>query len=113
VRRDQPLFISRNGKGISMRWLDELMRLYAKLAGIPERKANMPVWKHTCGTTLLGEGWDVWRVQDWIGQADIRNTMRCSHVVNTARNEMHDAFREETMSPEAKNLKSRIQSPAQ
>ena len=72
-----PLFCSRNHSAISPSRLDQLMKLYCRAAGIPNEKAHMHALKHSCGTHVaeLLNG-DVTAVQDWLGHADIRSTMK-------------------------------------
>lgn len=75
-----PLFPSRNHRPIGRRRLDELMKEYCALAGIPSDKAHMHALKHSCGThvaeLLNGDGQ---AVQDHLGHADIRSTQGYLH----------------------------------
>jgi integrase/recombinase XerD len=85
-----PLFTSRNsdstGTGITRKRLDALMRRYGAAAGLPEDKWHMHVLKHSCATHLLSElEQDVAVVQDWLGHADIRNTMVYAQITNSRR----------------------------
>jgi site-specific recombinase XerD len=70
-----PLFCSRNHRPISRRRLDELMKRYAAIAGIPADKRHMHALKHSCCTHRLAELGDVMAVQDWVGHADLRSTL--------------------------------------
>jgi site-specific recombinase XerD len=44
--------------------------------------------KHACCTHLLSKGFNVERVQDWVGHANIQNTMISARVTNARRTEM-------------------------
>jgi integrase len=96
LERSGPLFPSRNGprqvctagvrheRGISSDMIEVLMLRYCILAGIPRDKAHPHSLKHSCGTHVakLLNG-NVVEVQDHMGHADIRNTMR--YVRSTER----------------------------
>lgn len=70
-----PIFLSRVHRPISRRRLDELMKHYGELAGIPPRKRHFHALKHTCGTLLLSERREsLVDVQHQMGHADIRST---------------------------------------
>jgi type 1 fimbriae regulatory protein FimB len=86
--RPDAIFLSRNNRAISRRRLDELVKYYFALAGIPPEKAHMHVFKHTCCTMFTEDGWDVRRVQDWVGHVNIQNTAKYSHITNVLREQM-------------------------
>jgi type 1 fimbriae regulatory protein FimB/type 1 fimbriae regulatory protein FimE len=44
--------------------------------------------KHACCTHLLSKGFNVEQVQDWVGHANIQNTMIYARVTNARRTEM-------------------------
>jgi integrase len=95
LERNGPLFPSRDcphkfvaglrGKrGISSDMIEVLFRRYCILAGIPLDKAHPHSLKHSCGTHVTK--WlngNIVEVQDHMGHADIRNTMR--YVRSTER----------------------------
>ena len=82
---DGPLFSSRKGarrvggqpRGISSDQIEVLMLRYSILAGIPRDKAHPHSLKHSCATHVakLLDG-NVLEIQDHMGHADVRNTMR-------------------------------------
>jgi type 1 fimbriae regulatory protein FimB len=80
-----PIFLSRNHRGISRWALDELMKRYAKAAGISPVKAHMHALKHSCGTHLAEMDEPVVIIQDWLGHRNIANTMVYVEVTNKAR----------------------------
>lgn len=68
------LFISQKGNPISRKRLDELIKKYCCIAGIPRGKAHMHVLKHTCAVSMAEAGLDTKEVQYWIGHKSIKNT---------------------------------------
>lgn len=89
-----PLFPSRNRNPISRDRLDELMKHYCRLAGIPAEKANMHSLKHACGTHLSEMGKDVAVIRDWLGHRNVQNTMIYLEVTNQARDAAADSLRD-------------------
>jgi site-specific recombinase XerD len=81
------LFLSRNMAPISRRRLDELMKHYGELAGIPESKRHFHALKHSIATHLLDAGADLRFVQDWVGHASIKNTVIYAQLTSRRRDE--------------------------
>lgn len=79
-----PLFPSRHGGRICRSRLDQLMKRYGALAGIPESKRHFHCLRHTAGT-MLSERIDIEEVQDHLGHDDIRSTMKYAKVRNKRR----------------------------
>ena len=74
------LFPSRQGsKGISRRRLDQLMKIYCRLARIPAVKAHCHALKHSCGTQLSERGASPAEIQDWLGHRDPASTAIYTH----------------------------------
>jgi site-specific recombinase XerD len=96
IRGSQPgvIFPSQKRNPINRRMLHVLMRIYGAAAGIPARLRHFHVLKHTCATHLLSKGFHVEQVQDWIGHANIQNTMIYAHVTNARRDEMAAALKD-------------------
>lgn len=88
------IFPSAKGTPISRKMLHVLMREYAAIAGIPPKLRHFHVLKHSCATHLLSKGYHVEQVQDWIGHANIQNTMIYARVTNSRREEMGNALRD-------------------
>jgi type 1 fimbriae regulatory protein FimB len=80
-----PLFLSRNGNGISRIRLHELMHHYSELAGIPAAKSHMHVWKHSCGTHLAEDGADLLDIKDHLGHRNVQNTMVYVEITSKRR----------------------------
>ena len=77
--REQPpspvLFPSNRGGPIARRTLDWLMKRYGEAAGLPPAKRHFHCLKHSIATHLLDAGADLRFVQDWLGHANIQNTV--------------------------------------
>lgn len=86
-RHPGALFESRNGRPISRRRLDELMKLYGAKAGLPVGKRHFHCLRHTAGT-FMGEHADPVEVQDHLGHRDIRSTMKYLKVRSKRRIEL-------------------------
>jgi len=80
-----PIFSSRNHRPISRRRLDQLMKLYCRLAGIPGELAHFHVLKHSRGMHLLEETDALHVVQDALGHVNIANTVKYARATNRRR----------------------------
>ena len=90
VRGKEPgvIFQSNQRRPITRQMLDLLMKKYGAAAGLPEDLRHMHTLKHTCATHLMDRGFNVEQVQDWIGHANIQNTMIYAKITNGRRAEM-------------------------
>ena len=86
------IFPSKKGGPISRKRLDALVKQYATWAGWPEKLRHGHTFKHACCTHLLSKGFNVEQVQDWVGHANIQNTMIYSRVTNSRRDQMGKAL---------------------
>ncbi len=78
-RRDQgKLFLSRTGRPIERVRIWQLVRHYAKQAGL--EKVHPHMLRHSFATHLLAGGADLRIVQDLLGHADITTTQIYTHV---------------------------------
>jgi len=89
-----PIFVSRHGSPISRKMLDVLVKKYGRRAQWPDQLCHCHVFKHACCTHLLSKGFNVEQVQDWVGHANIQNTMIYSRVTNARRAEMGTRLKE-------------------
>jgi integrase len=94
-RHDSPiLFASNRGTAISRRMLDVLMKAYGRAARIPEQKRHFHALKHTAGTHLLDASDNIRFVQDWLGHANIQNTVIYAQLaVGSREAKAREAFR--------------------
>jgi type 1 fimbriae regulatory protein FimB len=81
------LFPSNRNDPISRSMLHRLMRTYATIANLPKDKQHFHVLKHSIATHLLDAGADLRFVQDWLGHANIQNTVIYTFLTSTAREE--------------------------
>jgi site-specific recombinase XerD len=88
------IFLSNRRTPIQRRQLDVLMKQYGALAGIPEKLRHFHVLKRTCVTHLNSRGFRVEQVQDWVGHANIQNTMKYLHITNPGRDQMAEQLRD-------------------
>jgi integrase len=88
------IFQSNRRRGISRKQLDVLMKHYGRLAMLPAKLCHFHVLKHSCATHLLSRGFGVEQVQDWIGHANIQNTMIYAKISNSRRAEMARALKD-------------------
>ncbi len=88
------IFLSNRRSPIQRRMLDILMKKYGAAAGIPPKLCHFHVLKHTCVTHLNTRGFRVEQVQDWVGHANIQNTMKYLHITNPGRDQMAEQLRD-------------------
>jgi type 1 fimbriae regulatory protein FimB len=88
------IFLSNRRSPIRRSMLDVLMKRYDSFAGIPAKLCHFHILKHTCATHLMSKGFHVDQVQDWIGHANIQNTMIYAHTTNVRRDEMAEQLRD-------------------
>lgn len=85
---DSPvLFPSRRGLPISRQMLDVLMKRYGAEAKLPAEKRHFHVLKHSIATHLLDADADLRFLQDWLGHANIQNTVIYAALVSHSREE--------------------------
>ena len=69
------LFPSRLGGPIHRSTLHLIFRKYAERASLPPEKRHFHTLKHSICTHLLDAGADVGFVRNWVGHANIQNTL--------------------------------------
>ena len=87
TRRSQSpaLFVSNRNLPISRQMLHVLIKQYGEKAKLPKDKCHFHVLKHSIATSLLDAGADIRFVQDWLGHANIQNTVIYAALVSTTR----------------------------
>lgn len=72
---NQCMFLSRNGKPISRKMLDFLMKKYCEEAKIHDKsKWHFHTLKHTRAVVLAEQGLDLKEIQYWLGHKEVNNT---------------------------------------
>jgi type 1 fimbriae regulatory protein FimB/type 1 fimbriae regulatory protein FimE len=82
------IFPSRKGGPISRKRLDALVKEYGTKAGWPAKLRHCHAFKHACCTHLLNRGFNIEQVQDWVGHANVQNTMIYAKITNGRRDQM-------------------------
>jgi len=88
-----PIFPSRKHAPISRQQLDVLMKRYGRAASIPPGLCHFHILKHSCGTHLANLGYNVQKIQDWLGHRNISNTMVYVRISNVSREQMAEDLR--------------------
>ena len=96
--RPGPLFPSQMGVrvgklGIHRNRLDQLMKTYCALAGIPGAKAHMHALKHSCGTHLAEMGQSAHFIQDHLGHINSKSTDVYMNFTQRMRDEGYDRIK--------------------
>jgi type 1 fimbriae regulatory protein FimB len=80
------VFVSNRNLPISRKTLDVQMKNYGEKAKLPKDKRHFHVLKHSIATHLLDTGEAELRfVQDWLGHANIQNTVIYTSLVSKTR----------------------------
>lgn len=79
------LFISNRSLPISRKTLDVMIKKYGKIANLPEEKCHFHVLKHSIATHLLDGDADIRFLQDWLGHANIQNTVIYASLISRTR----------------------------
>lgn len=79
------LFPSQKGSPISRAMLDVLIKGYGEKAKLPDDKRHFHVLKHSIATHLLDKGAELRFLQDWLGHANIQNTVIYAQISSVNR----------------------------
>ena len=79
------LFVSNRQVPISRYTLWYLMQNYGEAAGLPPEKRTFHILKHSIATHLLDAGAGLAFVRDWLGHANIQNTLVYARVTTVKR----------------------------
>lgn len=95
VRRKLPssafVFVGRNVKPLTRQRIWQLIRKYARQAGI-QKKITPHTFRHSFATHLLERGADLRIVQELLGHADIATTQIYTHVSRDHLKSIHSRF---------------------
>lgn len=78
-RANNALFLNTEGKRLSIRWIQKMVKHYAKAIGL-EKNVHPHVLRHTFATHMLDGGADLRVVQELLGHADLSSTQIYTHV---------------------------------
>lgn len=95
VRRElsdpRQVFLSRSGRPMRREAIWELVKKYAKVAGIPAHFSPHS-FRHSFATHMLAGGADLRQVQEMLGHASIATTQIYTHVDQTRLKKVHRQF---------------------
>jgi integrase/recombinase XerD len=89
--RDNALFISRRGRGMSVTSVWRVVKHYARAADLPGN-VTPHMLRHSFATHLLDHGADLRAVQEMLGHADISTTQIYTHVSDERLRKAHEQF---------------------
>lgn len=84
-------FIGKNGKGLTRQFIWQMIKRYAKMAGI-HKQITPHSFRHSFATHLLERGADLRVVQELLGHADISTTQIYTHVSKDRLKGIHSKF---------------------
>lgn len=83
------VFVSRRGKGLSVRGMYEIVSRYSSVEGT-NRHISPHAFRHSFATTMLNAGADIRVVQEMLGHSSISTTQRYTHVTAARLKEIYD-----------------------
>ncbi|MFA7255390.1 MAG: site-specific tyrosine recombinase XerD [Candidatus Omnitrophota bacterium] len=89
--RTDHFFLGRSGKGLTRQFVWQMIKKYAKLAGIT-KEITPHTFRHSFATHLLERGADLRVVQELLGHSDISTTQIYTHVSGNRLKSVHAKF---------------------
>lgn len=84
-------FLGRNGKGLTRQYVWQIIKKYARRAGIA-KLIKPHTFRHSFATHLLERGADLRVVQELLGHSDISTTQIYTHVSGNRLKSVHSKF---------------------
>ncbi len=85
------LFLGRSGQGITRQALWQIVKRYARRAGIT-KKISPHTFRHSFATHMLERGADLRVVQELLGHSDIATTQIYTHIDKDRLKAIHEKF---------------------
>jgi site-specific recombinase XerD len=76
------LFISKQGKRMSVQTVKQLVKKYLMLAGLGQKHCSVHKLRHTAATLMYQNGVDVRTLKDVLGHEDLDTTVIYTHIVD-------------------------------
>jgi site-specific recombinase XerD len=84
---DEHLFLNCEGRGLSIRGVQDIVEKYAQRAGIT-KKFSAHSLRHTFATHKARQGISPWQLKEWMGHSSIATTQIYVHMGEDARKQM-------------------------
>jgi integrase/recombinase XerC len=86
----QALFINRRGHRLTARWVEQMITIKARQAGL-NKKVTPHTLRHSFATHLLAGGADLRMVQELLGHVSLSTTQVYTHITKERLKEVYDA----------------------